>query len=315
MISRRSILTAMGVAVCVQKAGGQAAGDAVRVVIDTDTANGIDDQFALAYALRAPDVMSVEAIYAAPFVTDSAPDPSQGTQASYEEIQRVLDRLGRSDFQQVYKGATSFMKAPWQPVDSPAARDLIERATPGPTRLYVIAIGAATNVSSAFLLDPSIRDRINVIWLGGQPYDGPNAREYNLEQDVHASRVLFESSVRLVNVPVNGVSDKLTVTADELQAALQGKSRIGDYLCEIFADRSRQHNPSAVLTSKTIWDLAAVAYLINPGWVKSTMVSSPILNSDFTWSQDTNRHGVRVATEVNRDAIFADFFERIAGAD
>jgi len=297
----------------IRNSAAQADG-AVRVVIDTDTANGIDDQFALAYAMRAPDVMSVEAIYTAPFVTPAAPDPLQGAEASHEEIKRVLERLGRSDFVHVYRGAQSFMKAALQPVDSPAAKDLIERARSGPARLYVLAIGAATNVSSAILLDPSIRDRIIVVWLGGQPYDSPSAREYNLEQDVHASRVLFDSSVRLVNIPVNDVSAKLTVTTAELDAALKGKSRIGDYLCEIFSDRARQHDPSVVLTSKTIWDLAAAAYLVNPGWVKTNMVTSPILNADLTWSQDTSRHGVRVATDVNRDEIFADLFKRLAVA-
>ena len=44
------------------------------------------------------------------------------------------------------------------------------------------------------------------------------------------------------------------------------------------------------------------------------MVPSPILNADLSWSQDSNRHGVRVATDVNRDEIFADLFARLAAA-
>jgi purine nucleosidase len=39
----------------------------VRVVIDTDTANEIDDQFALAWALRCPQQLDVVAVYAEPF--------------------------------------------------------------------------------------------------------------------------------------------------------------------------------------------------------------------------------------------------------
>ena len=38
-----------------------------RVVIDTDAANEIDDQFALAWALLSPAQLHVEAVYAAPF--------------------------------------------------------------------------------------------------------------------------------------------------------------------------------------------------------------------------------------------------------
>ncbi len=38
-----------------------------RVVIDTDTANEIDDQFAIGWALRAPEQIKIEAVHAAPF--------------------------------------------------------------------------------------------------------------------------------------------------------------------------------------------------------------------------------------------------------
>ena len=42
-------------------------GGPVRLLIDTDTANEIDDQFALAWALLSPDKMTVEAVTAEPF--------------------------------------------------------------------------------------------------------------------------------------------------------------------------------------------------------------------------------------------------------
>ncbi|MFC1725309.1 hypothetical protein ACFL4T_06755 [candidate division KSB1 bacterium] len=39
----------------------------VRMVLDTDTYNEIDDQFAVVYSLISPERLNVEAIYAAPF--------------------------------------------------------------------------------------------------------------------------------------------------------------------------------------------------------------------------------------------------------
>ena len=39
----------------------------VQMVLDTDTYNEIDDQFAVVQALLSPDQLAVEAIYAAPF--------------------------------------------------------------------------------------------------------------------------------------------------------------------------------------------------------------------------------------------------------
>ena len=39
----------------------------VRMVLDTDTYNEVNDQFALVYSLLSPEKMSVKAVYAAPF--------------------------------------------------------------------------------------------------------------------------------------------------------------------------------------------------------------------------------------------------------
>src|SRR5690554_398454 len=50
----------------------------IRMVLDTDTYNEIDDQFAMAYALLSEDKLTVEAIYAAPYFNDRSESPSDG---------------------------------------------------------------------------------------------------------------------------------------------------------------------------------------------------------------------------------------------
>jgi inosine-uridine nucleoside N-ribohydrolase len=288
----------------------------VRAVLDTDTYNEIDDQFAVAYALLSPDAMTVEAIYAAPFHNDRSAGPGDGMEKSYQEILRVLEALGDSRRDFVYRGSKRFLPGAFKPVDSPAARDLIQRALASrEERLYVVAVGAPTNVASAILMEPRIKEKILVVWLGGQPYDSGSAREFNLQQDPHASRVLFDTGIRLVNIPTRGVSDALQITTPELERAIRGKSRIGDYLFGIFAEYEKQHHKDpAQPWSKVIWDIAAVAWVIDPGWVDTTMVPSPILTEDLRWRHNPERHGVRVATRVDRDAVFADLFRKLTSA-
>ena len=58
----------------------------VRMVLDTDTYNEIDDQFALVYTLLSPDRLDLAAIYAAPFHNNRSSGPEDGMQRSYEEI-------------------------------------------------------------------------------------------------------------------------------------------------------------------------------------------------------------------------------------
>jgi hypothetical protein len=61
-----------------------------------------------------------------------------------------------------------------------------------------------------------------------------------------------------------------------------------------------------------IWDISAVAWIIEPRWIPSALVSSPVLTDDFRWKQEPGRHQMRVATDVLRDPIFFDLFQKLA---
>jgi inosine-uridine nucleoside N-ribohydrolase len=282
----------------------------VRIVLDTDTANEIDDQFALAYALLSPERITLEAIYAAPFENQRY-GPAEGMQRSHDEIMRVLDRMGRSGDGLVFTGSTTWLPAPDQPVLSDAVDDLIQRA--GATHadpLYVVAIGAITNVASALLQAPQIAANIVVVWLGGNPSYWPRATEFNVEQDMHAARVIFDSGVPLVHVPCINVTEHLRTTQAELERFVQGQGAIGDYLFDIFSRYYADH----VARSKEIWDLGAVAYLVDPTWFDGVLIHSPILTADRRWSVDPHRHFIRELRSLQRDAIFADLFRKLARA-
>ncbi len=280
----------------------------VRAVLDTDTYNEVDDQFALAYALLSPEACDLEAVYAAPFFNNNSSGPGDGMERSYDEILRVMERMKRSADGLVFKGSPTYLPAPGEPVDSPAARDLIAKAKASDEPLFVMTIGAPTNVSSAILMAPEIIEKIIVVWLGGQPHDWHTAREFNLQQDIPASQVLFDSGVPFVQIPCTNVAEHLRTTIPELDAWLRGKSALGDYLCDIVASYHADH----FAWSKVIWDISAVAYLINAAWVPSTLVHAPILTERITYSADWYRPLMRVATHCNRDAIFRDLFTKFA---
>jgi hypothetical protein len=115
---------------------------AVRMVLDTDTYNEIDDQFAVTYGLLSPERLSVEALYAAPFHNDRSEGPEDGMLRSYDELGRVVDRLGGSDVP-ILRGSRQWLTDGATPVPSDAADDLVRRAGMGEEPLYVVAIGAA----------------------------------------------------------------------------------------------------------------------------------------------------------------------------
>ena len=288
----------------------------VRAVLDTDTYNEIDDQYAVAYSLLSPERMTVEAIYAAPYLNDRSTSAADGMEKSYEEILRLIDFLGSFHAKDVFRGSERFLERNDRPVDSPAARDLIAKAMKGgDDPLYVLTIGCPVNVSSAILMEPRIKEKIVVVWLGGTTHYWPSAREFNLRQDVAASQVLFDSGVPLVQIPTKNVAEHLRTTIPELDEHMRGKSRIGDYLHGQFLQYYAVHTKGrkgSYPWSKVIWDISAVAWLNDPKWIPSEIVPSPVLTDDMRWERAAGRHNIRVANNVNRDAVFNDLFARLS---
>ena len=97
----------------------------IDVVLDTDTYNEIDDQFALSYMIRNEEKLNVKAIYAAPFFNEKSVSPKDGMEKSFDEILTLLSLLGRTDLNaSVFKGSETYLHDEETPVPSPAASDL-----------------------------------------------------------------------------------------------------------------------------------------------------------------------------------------------
>lgn len=296
------------------------------MVLDTDTFNEIDDQFALAYALLSGDRLDLQAVYAAPFVNDRSASPGEGMEKSYDEVLRVYDRLGRDGRATTLRGSEAWITDTGRAVPSAACDDLIERAMardPGDAPLYVVAIGACTNVSSAILARPEIAERIVVVWLGGHPWYWRHTQEFNLGGDVAASRVLFDSGAALVHVPCINVAQKLRTSVAELRQHIGGKNAVSDFLLERYAAyeqhetvwKTDRNAGRPIAYCKEIWDVANIAWLIDPSWCASELRPSPILTEGKTWSHDPRRHLIRQCHDLNRDAIFGDLFTKLAAAE
>jgi inosine-uridine nucleoside N-ribohydrolase len=279
------------------------------MVLDTDTYNEIDDQFAVVYSLLS-ERLSVKAIYAAPFHNNRSTGPADGMLKSYDEILRLLDRLDHPSEGLVYHGSGRYLEHVETPVRSEAVDDLIARVSePRDKPLYVVAIGAITNIASALLIEPTIAEQVVIVWLGGHPLYWPHTREFNLGQDVLAAQVVFDSGAPVVQIPCKNVAEHLRTTVPEMEAYVKGRGPIGDYLYETFVGYHEDH----FAWSKVIWDVSTISYLNNPAWVPTEVRPSPVLLDNATWgAEDPSRHPYRVAVDVHRDQVFGDLFRKLA---
>jgi inosine-uridine nucleoside N-ribohydrolase len=281
------------------------------VVLDTDTYNEVDDQFALAHLLLSPSQVDFEAVYAAPFFNSRATSPADGMEKSYDEILRVIKLISPALPPPVFRGSRNYLPAASTPVESDAARDLVARAmAPRKDKLHVLAIGACTNVASALLIEPRIAGRISVVWLGGHAPYWDTTDEFNLKQDVHAARVLLNSPVPLTLVPCVPVASHLSITVAELEKHLAPFSRLGQYLTDIV----RGYGDNQPGWSKVIWDLAVSAWAVTPGALKIVEESAPALCDDLTWRRDPGGRTIKVTRLIDRDAVMADFYTKANGS-
>jgi purine nucleosidase len=315
----------------------------VPMLLDTDPYNEIDDQFAITYALLSSDKLDVKAIHAAPFANSrSGFDPGVGMAKSVEVANEIVTRLDEIEGiapPPVYAGADQWMAADdagfaGSMILSDSVHNLIALANAQPEGepLYVVAIGAITNVASAILYQPEIIEKIVVVWLGGHPATWHDTAEFNLQQDIFASRVVLDCGVPLVRMPCINVAEHLLLTGDDVQNRVAGCGSIGKYLHEEFEIYGKETQSLA----RPIWDMAPLAWLINPAWVPTTILPTPILatsplrgapysapylsraiavdgsrRAHCTWANAPQRHPCREAYRIQRDAIFADFFAKL----
>ena len=285
----------------------------VDAVIDTDAYNEIDDQFAISYALRSPERLKVQALYAAPFLNHRSVSPEDGMVKSEKEIHKLLALLGEE--REVYAGSRTYLPDENTPVISPAAEDLSRRAMAySPEKpLYVVALGAITNVASALLLNPAIADRIVVVWLGGHSLEWPDNREFNMQQDVAAARVVYGSGAPLVMLPCFGVVNTFTTTGPELDHWLRGKNALCDYLVQNTVEEAESYARGQAW-SRVIWDVTAVAWLLNDGcrFMADRLISTPEPQYDHRWRMTDSAPLCRYVFTIHRDHLFTDLFGKLA---
>ena len=283
------------------------------VFIDTDTYNEIDDQFALVQALLSQQLHStinVVAIGAAPFhnTVRNTRDYAHGMELSYKEIQNILEALDCGWSGQTYRGSALTMKQnDGKPVTNESSVAICELANSHYSEndpLFILALGALTNIASAILMDPNIRSKVVVCSLGGLATNLQNFSEFNYEQDNLAAQIVFASGVPVVHFPGFAVTDMLKTTRWELEAHLKEKGNIGNFLFQRFLE----FVPDYPGRSKTIWDLAPGAWVINSDWFVSEVVHAPILNSNGTWTMYSENHPMRSIKWIDRDPVFQHFF-------
>ena len=270
----------------------------VTVVIDADTANEIDDLYAIVRALLEPRFRVVGLSSAQWNHRLSPPDTVLRSQSINQDLVRLLNRRDLP----VPLGAEMIMGKPWggrEPSDSAAAQFIIRaaRAMPPGEKLRVVSLGATTNLASAVALAPDIVPKLACYVLAGRYYAERRVwdkDEFNVRNDLNATNFLFDAEgLELHVMPVNILNDfrfeqKATV------AALAGRGEVWDYLANRWLSFAPGHG------QWIMWDLALVEALARPELASESEVDTPPENA---------RRKVFAYTRVDVAGMQADWWE------
>ena len=277
----------------------------IRVIIDTDAACEADDPFAIAHALLCKK-FDVKAIFAEQF---GGPET---TRRSYEEINTILDAMGL-DTPALMGEEGKFSDTEGREL-SPAGEFLIQEALKAEERpLFVLCLGAITNVAAAIRECPEIASRMTVVWIAGQNMDAPNPdyREFNSGNDIDAANFIVTCGVNLWLIPIT-VYGTMHIGLAEIQRRIYPCGRIGQHLFEnMVAYNMSEYAGWTAGESWSLGDSPAVGVALDPNCGKYIYREAPIFNEDTTYRFEPGRPMIRVYTSINSRFILEDFIAKL----
>lgn len=276
----------------------------IKLILDSDTANEIDDLFAIAYLVKEgyPDFELLGLSSAQWFHLWSGDSTVYQSQQLNEEI---LELTGRTDLPHPL-GSDIIMGKPWgdyDPRDSPAAQFIIEEAMAlnDGEKLAVLSIGAATNLASAIALKPGIKDRIVAYTLGFRyDFDGHfwNKDEFNIRRDLNAANYLLNTEGLELHVMPISVAIKYTWDRGEAFGHLAKAGKLGTYL------RARWEKHGGPGAKKwTMWDVALLQAFLKPEQATEISVLTPPENT---------QRSVWMYEDIDAEAMEEDYWGRLA---
>ena len=293
------------------------AGEPVPFVLDADTANEMDDMYAVAQAVLDPhaDLLMLSSAHFnnTEIITKGRwhgydMDGFVPVLASQAENERLLLALGADVPAPL--GADEMIGYSWgyfdgAPVpDAPAIDAIIERARalPDGDMLSVLSVGPLTNVAAALIQAPDIEPKLD-LWFLGTKYDTErrvwDKNSFNARNDVNALDFLLNREGLRFTIMPGMVAEQLMFGRARSMACLAASDLP---VASVLRDRWDFVGAGA---EWTMWDLALTLAVAHPEWASVEARPAPPENT---------APAVNVVVDIDEDAMEAHFWS-LLGAD
>ena len=287
--------------------------DRKAVVLTTDIGAEVDDQWTLAHMALSPEI-DLKGI-----VTTHAPNlgaPAAETAATYAN--ELVSKLPEKSRPPVLAGSSKPLPGGDKPLPNAGVDFLIEQARgrTADNRLTVVVLGAATDVASALLTDPTWADRVTLLAMGfnGYPQGGDH---WNVKNDPIAWRILLDSRAPIVVGDAEITKRLLRMTPDRVHTLLAMLPDPAPLLMNRFdawigqnAKTAQDETGSAIVWP--IWDEVTTAYLL--GLAKAETRPRPRLRDDLTFDLDRPKGTIEWITSIDEAKLWPDLVAKIKAA-
>lgn len=229
--------------------------------------------------------------------------PDRGMEVSYQGIRRFLKLFTQAKDAgvspafssiaetSVFRGQAKYRTGldPSKLVASEGVADLIHKAKSASVKdpLFVVCIGAPTNVASALIIAPEIVGKIVIFWGSSWGLENRGrvvTGSLNNGEDPVASRVVLESGARMLYFPGFPSGQTLQLSGPEMEAWYKGQGAVSDAIFQRY-----NNNPDSQIsglgygryrnsrTTRIMWDVGNFIPFIIPNLLSVHAVPSPRL--------------------------------------
>jgi len=261
----------------------------IRLIIDTDFANEIDDLYAVAFAMVYPQRFLIEGLVAANFYNETKEAGPTSVDASYSLLEAFL-ASGGLEGKYILKKGSQPMQYPGHPQESEGVDFIIERARAGSAAepLWVVGLGASTNLASAIIKAPDILDKVRYVFHARNDANWPlRTRQFNVKNDIHAARTLLKTWVPLVWFDTG---THLACPMELTEKHLASTGGLGKFIHEYRNTRS-----DWTLPTKGFFDLGDMVFLLEPDTCSTEVIKAPTMDEYMFFNHEyTNGKMLRV---------------------
>ena len=307
----------------------------INIIFDTDP--GVDDAFALLYALNHPNinVLGITTVFGNVPVETSTKNAlilsemaHKGTivyQGANKPLERKVTNYPSFIHGHDGLGDTNHPQSKFNASKLDAAQFIINEINENSGNINLVAVGPLTNIANSIKQDPSIANKVNsLLIMGGSWLAGGNitpVAEANLYNDPEAAEIVFKSGLPIIMVGLD-VTHKVFLSQKDIDK-LSSINNSGKFLKKISNIYMKFYKDTKDMDGCFFHDATAVIAMTNPEFFKYKVARVYVSQDNLTRGQtvvylkdlkheiaiNDNRGFVQVLYDVESKMVISEYLK------